>query len=175
MRTSPPRVSLLAPLCLSLLAACASAPPPPVPITGDAAGLHRLDGEWVGDYWSGSTGRRGTIRFALEADVGAAWGEVWMDPAPPARTGAEGGHIPPGAAVSQPLQIRFVRVGSEGVVSGTLEPYRDPACDCLVSTTFHGEIDGDSIAGEYTTRGPRTYAETGGRWQARRTAARKEP
>jgi hypothetical protein len=155
-------------LPLLLLLGCASTPPPPVPVGGDEAALAALDGEWHGEYWSGSTGRRGSIRFRMESDAHAAWGDVWMSPAPHAPSAAEPGG-PSTAGAAEPLQIRFVRVAA-GVVSGTLEPYRDPECSCMVSTTFHGTIAGDAIRGTYTTRGPRGHLETGGEWEARRAA-----
>ena len=166
------RLALLA-LPLALLPGCASTPPPPVPVGGETTALAALDGEWSGDYWSGSTGRRGTIRFRMQADAGAAAGDVWMSPSPHERSAADpgSGSPAPTAGAAEPLQIRFVRVGEEGMVSGTMEPYRDPDCDCMVSTTFHGTIEGDVIRGTYTTRGPRTHRETGGQWQARRVTA----
>jgi len=164
----------LAPLVLplALLPGCASTPPPPVAVTGEETALAALDGEWSGDYWSGSTGRRGTIRFRMRSEASAASGDVWMSPSPHERAATDpgSGSLLPPTGAAEPLQIRFVRVGAEGVVSGTMEPYRDPDCDCMVSTTFHGTIEGDIIRGTYTTRGPRTHRETGGQWQARRVA-----
>ena len=174
-RAFPRRLPLLVPvLLLAALSGCAATPPPAVAVTGDEAGMARLDGEWAGDYWSGSTGRRGSIRFKMQSDAHAAWGDVWMSPAPHEQSAAEAGRAPV-ASGAAPLQIRFVRVGSEGVVSGTLEPYPDPGCSCMVSTTFHGTLEGDTLRGTYTTRGPRGHAETGGQWQARRVAATPTP
>ena len=162
------RLALLA-LSLALLPGCSSTPPPPVPVGGDEAALAALGGEWTGEYWSGSTGRRGAIRFRMQSDASAAFGDVWMSPSPHERAATGPGSGPSSATgAAEPLQIRFVRVGEQGVVSGTMEPYRDPDCACMVSTTFHGTIEGDTIRGTYTTRGPRTHRETGGQWQARR-------
>ena len=155
---------------LAFLVACTATPPPPVAVGGDQAAMAALDGEWTGEYWSGSTGRRGSIRFMMESDAHAAWGDVWMSPAPHERVATDPAAAPPHAGAAEPLQIRFVKVGQGGVVSGTLEPYRDPQCACMVSTTFHGTITGDRIRGTYTTRGPRTHLETGGEWEARRVA-----
>jgi hypothetical protein len=164
------RVSPLTLLFMLVAAGCATTPPPPVPVTGAPADLGGLVGEWSGDYWSPTTGRRGTIRFALEAETGAARGEVWMFPADRVAAGGESAagrdHVSAAA-----LQIRFVRVGPEGAISGTVEPYRDPECDCMVSTTFTGELDGDRREGTYTTRGGLTHSATGGSWEARRAAS----
>ncbi len=166
MRTATWAMALL--VLAGFLAACATAPPPPpVAVIGSSNDLGIMAGEWHGEYWSAATGRRGTIRFTLQADTGAAWGDVWMFPAEPRGTatvsdGARAG----GAAV--PLQVRFVRVNPGGGVSGTIEPYRDPECDCTLSTTFVGEVAGDRIEGTYTTRGGPAHLTTTGNWEARR-------
>lgn len=62
------------------------------------------------------------------------------------------------------LAIRFVRV-AEGAVSGRLEPYLDPDCDCEASTTFTGRVHGDVIEGTFhvVSRG---VSGTTGRWRA---------
>jgi hypothetical protein len=161
------RIPLLAAVLLAACwLACASTPPPPVAVMADRAELGALAGEWAGSYWSAATGRRGVIRFQLQADTGAAWGDVWMSPADVPRTSTGDGAHSGGAA--QPLQIRFVRVDDDATVSGTIEPYADPECNCMLSTTFVGKIDGDRIEGTYTSRGGTASAVTTGRWEAER-------
>jgi hypothetical protein len=154
----------------SWLTACATAPPPPpLAVTAAPEALESLAGEWRGEYWSAATGRRGTIRFTLEADTGAAWGDVWMLPAVHSMAAGEGGAVRGGGA--QPLQIRFVRVAAGGALSGTIEPYRDPGCDCLLSSTFTGDVVGDRIDGTFPTSGGPTHPIATGKWEARRVAA----
>jgi hypothetical protein len=145
---------------------CATTPAPPVAVVGAPESLAGLAGHWSGDYWSAATGRRGTIRFTLEADTGAAWGDVWMFPAERPGVADETGR--PRAHGAEPLQIRFVRVDPAGTLSGTIDPYRDPECECMLSTTFTGEIAGDRIAGTYTSRGGRAHPVTTGQWEVRR-------
>jgi hypothetical protein len=67
------------------------------------------------------------------------------------------------------LKIHFVRKEG-GSVNGTLDPYRDPDCDCPVTTTFQGVFrDARTIAGTFTTV-PSTPggSVTGGNWKATR-------
>jgi len=70
--------------------------------------------------------------------------------------------------VPRPLTIRFVRIAA-GRVSGAIAPYTDPDCQCMVSTTFDGTLNGDRIEGTYRTTG--SSLQTTGRWQVRRSAA----
>jgi len=60
---------------------------------------------------------------------------------------------------------RYVRVGAS-IVEGILEPFRDPACDCMVTTRFLSEIRGDSIIREYVSRGGWTARR--GEWRMSR-------
>jgi hypothetical protein len=152
------------------LVGCAAAPPPPpVLVTGAPEELGALVGEWSGQYWSVDTNRSGIIRFTLAADGASAHGDVWMSPAEAHRYG--GGEPAPASAGPEPLEIRFVVVAEGGAVRGTLEPYHDPECGCMVSTTFEGIHDGDRITGTYTTRGGPTHRTTTGRWEVDRVAA----
>jgi hypothetical protein len=66
----------------------------------------------------------------------------------------------------QVLQVSFVAV-ADARVSGTLEPYLAPDCQCVVHTTFTGSISGDVVKGTFVTRVP-GGAEQGGRWKVMR-------
>jgi hypothetical protein len=154
-----------------VLAACA-APPPPPPVSVDAnrKDLDALAGEWSGDYFSGATGRTGSIRFTLNAEEGAVYGTVLMFPQgrssamEPANRQAPGPDAPRGG---QPLSIRFIVI-EDGVVSGTLEPYKDPDCDCFLSTTFTGRVHGDVIQGGFVSHGGPGRVTQDGRWKVTR-------
>jgi hypothetical protein len=155
-----------------VLAACSSAPPPP-PVSVDAnqKDLNALAGSWSGDYFSGSTGRTGSIRFNLDAEEGAVSGTVLMFPKgrsnamePANRQGSASENAPRGG---QPLSIRFIVV-EDGVVSGTLEPYKDPDCDCFLSTTFTGRVHGDVIQGTFVSHGGPGRVTQDGRWKVTR-------
>jgi hypothetical protein len=70
----------------------------------------------------------------------------------------------------QPLSIRFVFV-SDSVVTGMLNPYRDPDCGCLLTTTFRGVLRGDEMEGTFHSEGSsNTHIPTNGRWRVKRFA-----
>ena len=163
------RVRAAVPVVLAaLMAACAAAPPPP-PVSVDASpkDLNAMAGDWSGDYFSGATGRTGSIRFSLNAEEGALYGTVLMFPQgkssemEPANRRSE---TPRGG---QPLSIRFIMI-EDGMVSGTLEPYKDPDCDCFLSTTFTGRVRGDVIQGSFVSHGGPGHGTQDGRWKVTR-------
>ena len=136
-------------MMLAALAVGCQAAQPPVPVVGDVAALA---GEWRGEYWSTESGRRGTILFSLQAGQDTAHGEVVMYPsrvATPLPTPAEPEPVIVHAN-PEPLAITFVRAGG-GMVSGRLEPYRDPECGCRLTTTFTGRWETDTLAGTYVS------------------------
>lgn len=55
-------------------------------------------------------------------------------------------------------------------VTGVLDAYRDPQCDCPVETTFTGRLNGDTIDGTFATRGSQLAAQQTGTWRVKRTA-----
>jgi hypothetical protein len=138
---------------MMVLVACGSLScstvPRPVPVVGAPVDLQSLTGEWSGDYHANGGGRQGTIVFKLAAGADSANGEVLMFPRETAARPGESG------AVRQPLPqslgIRFVRA-TEGKVTGVLDPYVDPDCDCRANTVFEGKLsgDGDTIEGTYS-------------------------
>jgi hypothetical protein len=54
------------------------------------------------------------------------------------------------------------------VLRGTMDPYRDPGCDCQVETTFVGRLSGDTIEGTFTTTPSGNVPITTGRWKMTR-------
>ena len=167
------RARLAVPVVLAaLLAACSSAPPPP-PVSVDAnqKDLNSMAGDWSGEYFSGDTGRTGSIRLTLDAEQGAVSGTVLMFPKgrssamePANRQASPSTSAPRGG---QPLSIRFILI-EDGMVSGTLEPYKDPECDCLLSTTFTGRVHGDVIEGSFVSHGGPAHVTQDGRWKVTR-------
>lgn len=154
---------------------CASVPPP-VEIAGAAAELRNLVGDWTGTYEYQGHGRRGTIRMNLRVDPASdatiAFGDVLMIPLDadrnrhPPGSDAPAGEVPAAAA----LAIRFVRV-SDGMVSGTMEPYQDPEGGALLSTSFLGRIEKDAISGTFLASGGTANVPRRGTWKVTRTAA----
>lgn len=132
--------------------ACA-ARSPSIELTSNDFDLNPLVGEWRGDYNSPVTGRTGTIAFTLRAGEGAASGNVVMIPrADSLLTDEERQALGSTAAGGRSvLKIRFVRKEG-GTVNGTLDPYRDPDCNCTVNTVFQGTFrDARTIEGTFTT------------------------
>lgn len=149
----PTRYRMSVTLITALGTACSTSPSP-VPVVADQAELLQIAGEWHGTYDSPVVDRRGTIVFKLEAGRDTAHGDVtmiprgWTRPLGPAEHPAA---VARDAPIPEVLQIRFVRV-EYGVVSGTLQPYKDPDCGCAVYTTFIGRLMGDLIEGTFTAR-----------------------
>jgi hypothetical protein len=137
---------------VGVLVACA-APSTPVPVVGVAADVARLDGEWEGQYSSVETGRSGSIFFHIAAGTDSSHGDVLMDPAvlglrrPTGDPSAVGQQT---VRAGQAIGITFVRVAG-GRVSGRLDPYTDPDCNCPLYTTFEGALKGDTLAGTYSS------------------------
>jgi len=154
-----------------VVAACASTQEPRVPVSISPADLSKLGGEWAGEYTSPATGRSGSIVFHLTATADSAHGDVVMVPrgmqAPlrPAATGAGSAGQP--AAEPRELTIRFVRFEGERV-SGMMDPYTDPGCNCPVITRFEGTVRGDRIEGTFTTRGGPAANPVTGTWSVER-------
>lgn len=170
---TPGRLGGLAAVCLTLwLSACAATPPPSIPVLAPSeAAAASLAGHWWGTYGSVESGRHGRVRFTLVADGELeASGDVLMVPRRPVEadigserhTGSAEQHHPP-----IPLAVRFVQLDDAGVI-GALEPYEDPDCGCLVSTTFVGWLDGDTISGTYVSQGGPMHLGHSGRWSVER-------
>lgn len=154
------------------LLACASKPTP-VTVAGDAGDVASLAGKWSGEYNSPVTGRSGSIVFNLSNSGTAASGDVVMIPR---GYGKALFRYNPGTTTpiqsadnSQVLTIKLVRVSAD-TVSGVLDPYRDPQCDCAVETTFVGRLHGDTIDGTFTTRGSQSVAPQTGTWRVKRSS-----
>jgi hypothetical protein len=165
-------------LCIAALIAgslaCATKPAP-VTVTGEAVDKASLAGKWTGEYNSPETGRSGSIVFNLSPAGDAANGDVVMIPrgygkalVPYVGNTSVGGAATQNAGSSQVLTIKLVRVSGDNV-SGVLDAYRDPQCDCPVETTFTGRLNGDTIEGTFTTRGPNSPTPQTGSWRVKRT------
>lgn len=165
--------SLVAVLAIGVLAGCASSPAPPVEIAGPAADLRALAGDWTGLYAYTGGLRSGSIRFQLSMDPGAeattAFGDVLMIPADIAEPRHQPANDNPTGriATAEALQIRFVAV-QHGMISGTMEPYRDPTSGAILSTTFTGRVAGDAIEGTFLAFGGQPNVPLRGTWKVTR-------
>ncbi len=155
------------PLALTILVlACSSRPPAAVPFDANAEVLSRLTGRWVGQYSSPMTGRSGSIVFDLAGDQKSARGDVVMystmvnvpeDPIGTARR----------SHAADVLAISFVRAADD-VVSGKLDPYRDPNTGAMMSTTFTGRMAGDTIEGTFESLSSESNTPQRGTWRVKR-------
>jgi hypothetical protein len=150
----------------ALVEGCASAPAA-VPVQATPSEIAALAGHWEGEYSSPATGRLGSIVLDLIAGEDHAHGDVLMiprgstDPYRPARPAGADGRGP--AEASRVLTIRFIRAEA-GKLSGTLDPYWDPDCNCEVTTRFVGQVRGDTVEGTFTSE--RTAGRIFGTWKA---------
>ena len=168
----PSRIRVLALLCslvpAASLAGCASRAAS-VPVVASAGDLDALAGQWVGDYQMPVTGRSGSIQFTLRPSSGGASGDVLMIPrgaTQPIRRADDPAGARTGERQTSLLSISFVRVQGDSV-SGRLDPYVDPDCQCTVETTFHGTVNGNRITGTFESRGAPGVRT--GRWQVKRS------
>ncbi len=141
---------------------CATRPPETELYSSDFD-LNPLQGEWHGEYSNPEAGRSGTIAFTLRAGESSASGKVVMLP-------GKADSLASAAAMARSvINISFIR--KEGnKVTGTLDPFRDPQCECTVTTNFEGSFtDARTIEGTFTTVPSRTGANvTGGKWKVTR-------
>jgi hypothetical protein len=160
---------ILGALSLAALAAC-QYHPTPISLQGEAASIATLRGDWSGEYWGNASERRGSLNFTIAATADSAYGDVIMltPLGQQIRPVDAGDQHRLHSASAQALRIDFVRVGG-GMVSGTLEPYVAPDCNCQVSTTFTGNVLGDTIRGTFVTNG-RQGGNRDGMWMMARRA-----
>jgi hypothetical protein len=134
------------------MVACATKPPG-IELTASDFDLQPLVGVWRGNYTNPQAGRQGTIAFTLRAGESSASGNVVMIPKADSLLTAEEREMvsdvgPTGRSV---IPIHFIRKEG-GHLTGTLDPYRAPDCDCMVNTTFQGVFaDANTIQGTFTT------------------------
>ena len=108
--------------------------------------------------------------LSLAAGRDTAYGDVAMvptggEPLLAAETGRPGVVTRPS---SRALTIRFVRIAGDSV-SGWLDPYQAPDCNCVLTTTFVGRARGDRIDGTFRTVGdPRAAEAQTGQWSVTR-------
>jgi hypothetical protein len=166
MRSRSPVVRTL--LVAALAVAACRSQPSLVPLQGSPPEIAALAGEWSGEYTGAQSGRSGSIVLRISAGGDTASGDVVMvtntgQRAIPADDARE--HLTH-AGSADVLRVAFVRVGA-GRVSGRLEPYVAPDCQCQVTTSFSGTVQHNVVEGTFVTRGP-SGVEQSGRWRVTR-------
>jgi len=149
-------------------AACARSTPG-IELASSDFDLQPLVGQWRGTSTSSQTGRTGTIAFTLRAGESAASGGVVIFPKPDSLLTPEEREAMENISDRTVVKIHFIRKEG-GTVSGELDPYRDPECNCIATTKFQGSFtNASTIEGNFTTvpsaPGGRV---TGGRWKVTR-------
>jgi hypothetical protein len=146
------KVSIAVLVLVALSASACETERAAIPIAADPEQRSALVGEWHGRYESPSTKRSGSIVFFLVEGEDHAHGDVLMIPAgssEPYRPSARSAEAVTLRRGPQLLTIRFIRA-TKGHISGSLDPYWDPDCDCEVQTSFVGEVRDDRIVGTFT-------------------------
>ena len=140
---------------IALVAGACALNPAPVPVVGDSRDITSLTGEWLGEYRGQDNGRTGSILFRLAAGTDTAHGDVIMVPRAssglaPDHPESHLVHAHTQVAVSRALSIRFVDVTGRQI-TGVIDLYPSPDCECQLLTTFRGERRGNRIEGSFTT------------------------
>jgi hypothetical protein len=143
------RLQLISAVVLSL-AACGGSSSQ-VPVKGTDSQVISLAGTWEGEYKGDESGRSGPITFTLTVGRHTAEGTVVMNN-------------------QTPLQIKFVELEGGGGVSGTIEAYTDPGCNCQVETQFSGQRVNERIDGTFTTKALESGQTQHGTWGVARTS-----
>jgi hypothetical protein len=153
---------------LALLAVGCRTQQAPVQLQGDPLSIRWLAGHWAGSYWG--PGRGGSLTFTLRSGTDSLYGDVTMvDRAGHSMRAADAMDLH-SVHVRSPQQLRidFVAIHADSI-RGMLEPYVSPECDCIVRTTFVGQVRGNEIKGTFDTHGAgRPLAE--GQWEMKRVA-----
>ena len=138
------------------LCACGGPTTQPTVVKGSDWDAAVISGRWEGTYEGIDSGRKGVIHFELTAGDRVAEGVVIMN-----------ADIPDKRAK---LRIKFIAAGKDGV-TGTLAPYTDPSCNCVVVTEFAGTLTGKVLAGTFTTK-PKDAPDKvqRGKWSVERKA-----
>lgn len=159
--------TLIALVTTVLVAGCHNQPMP-VTLEGSVSEIRAMAGDWDGRFTGTTSGREGSISFRVSTSGDSASGDVLMTSYTGQRMRAahpmEEHHAH--APSMEVLRIVFVHLAG-GRVSGELEPYIAPDCECRVTTRFDGVVQGDVIRGTYVTLGA-PGGEQGGTWEMRR-------
>ena len=146
---------------ISALSACSGSK---VPVIGDEESIQNLAGNWKGTYTNSITGGSGFIEFNLKAGTDSAKGNVIMTPGESTRPYEPANERNEPYSEPRSLIISFVRV-TGGFVSGMLDKYLAPECDCVMETSFTGKLEGNKIKGTFKTVNTETGNSSTGKWE----------
>jgi hypothetical protein len=164
-------IALLAAACSSSSKPEPESAAPGFPLQADEASLKMLDGRWEGEYYNVTQKRGGTIVLEFSGKRATGNGDVLLIPKgssealKPSRPPTEAETL---AQMPRITSIEFVKAEG-GNLSGKMDPFIDPDCNCEVMATFYGKVTGDVIEGNF-----RTSAPGEGTWKAKKVARRAE-
>jgi len=136
------------------LAACGTSNSSTIAMQGSDVDLTLLAGKWEGTYEGAQSGRKGTVSFDLYTGNRVAEGKVMMNAL------ADPTH-------ARELSIKFMQIGGRKL-TGNIDAYSDPTCNCMVETEFIGTLKGDLISGVFHTGPQGAPKSAGGTWSATR-------
>lgn len=155
-----------------------SSKPPATQLTLPAVDVQPLVGDWRGEYVAdGPGGRHGSLSFTLVSGDRDAHGALTMTAAGADRayeryrseqnvvTSADT------APRVEPPAIQFVRL-SGSIVSGTVDAYLDPQCQCPAVMTLNGDLHGDTIDGTFRATYDAKMPDLIGTWTVKRATTR---
>jgi hypothetical protein len=125
-----------------------------VAVEGNDLDVSLLAGQWEGTYEGTTSGRKGTVSLDLSAGNRVAEGKVMMNSL----------NNPNNAPA---LNIKFMQVGGRKL-KGTITPYSDPQCNCMIETEFTGTMTGDKISGTFASGPEGKEKQPAGTWEATR-------
>ena len=128
-----------------------------------------LVGEWKGEFFNVDQRRQGTIAFTLASREEKAVGEIVLMPTNAAGdTASTRSQSSDASGAKQVLQISFIRIEGNNVV-GRIDPYVNQSCNCRVTSTFRGLLQGNVIEGTYIVVGAEDpTVRLGGNWKVTR-------
>jgi hypothetical protein len=160
------RSTMMVAAALMTLAAGCAVRPAPETAPARSADLAAMNGDWVGEYIDGNSGKYGSITLNIRSSTDAASGEIILtpygsSPVVAANVAARGHSTSP-----QVLRVAFRRAIG-GLVEGTIEDYFSMDCSCVVTTVLQGTPTRNRIAGEYVTSNASGLRKQG-RWSVER-------
>jgi hypothetical protein len=161
--------ALLAGACSSSSSPEPESAAPSFPLQADEASLKMLDGRWEGEYYNVTQKRGGTIVLEFSGKRATGNGDVLLIPKgmsealKPSRPPTEEETL---RQMPRITSIQFVKAEG-GTLSGKMDPFMDPECNCEVMATFNGQVTGDTIEGTF-----RTSAPGEGTWKAKKVPRR---
>ena len=167
-----PRVFVLTAAAVAI--GCGTLPPPPTQFSIPPVDVQPLVGDWRGDYVADGPGaRHGSLTFTLVSGTSDAYGTITMSAAGADRAFERyrSEQIVSTSTDTAPRvelpAVQFVRLEGSNV-SGTIDAYIDPECQCPAIMTLAGELRGDTIDGTFRATYDGRKPDLTGKWSVRR-------